>query len=685
MRLKNYRCFGSEEQVIDINNITAFIGNNSAGKTAALCALNCMFSENSADRILKRSDFHLPKDIMPEELTSQSLFVEAIFTFDELLDTTGNGMYSVPIFFQSMVVSKPDMTPYLRVRLEATWERSNNVEGAIESNIFYITCSEEEEITDDNKRMANRKDLDQIRVLYVPAVRDPSKQLRNVSGSMMYQIMRSINWSKETQDNVRTKIEELNTQFLQERGVTILGDSIHSQWLEYDTDDRYSNARLRFNSTDIESAVKKSEVVFLPTEIGKEYTIDEMGDGLRSLFYISLVDSILDVEVKIQKELEQDSIHTSFTRRPPILTIIALEEPENHIAPHLIGKLIANLSSIANKCNAQIILTSHSPAIVQRIEPNNLRYFRIDAIDCATKVRKIVLPDEEKYVDQYKYIKEAIKAYPELYFAKIVILGEGDSEEILLPKFWETKNGNIDSSGISVVPLGGRHVNHFWRLLNDLKIPHITLLDLDRERDGGGWGRIKYVLTQLLELGYDNNEILKIEDKKLSLDDLNNMHNYKLDNLSEIQKWLDHLQQYHVYFSVPLDVDFLMLEYYGDVYKALLEPKEGPRFMVEVNGEKKRKFVRDAENEPMTQAFAMRINDGVRAALKECGGGGDTYSDQQKILMVWYSYFFLQRGKPTTHIEAVSKLTKEQLLEGMPPVFELLIDDAEQMLLGEER
>ena len=62
LKLWNYRCFGSEEQVILIDQLTTFIGNNSAGKTAALSALNCMFSENSNDRILHRSDFHLPKD-----------------------------------------------------------------------------------------------------------------------------------------------------------------------------------------------------------------------------------------------------------------------------------------------------------------------------------------------------------------------------------------------------------------------------------------------------------------------------------------------------------------------------------------------------------------------------------------------------------------------------------------------
>ena len=135
---------------------------------------------------------------------------------------------------------------------------------------------------------------------------------------------------------------------------------------------------MRFNSTDIESSIRKTEVVFEPSETGKEYTIDQMGDGLRSLFYISLVDSILDVESQMQKEIETDPENTSFSRNPPILTIVALEEPENHIAPHLLGKLVGNLQAISSKKNAQAIMTSHSPAIVKRVDPENLRYFRVN-------------------------------------------------------------------------------------------------------------------------------------------------------------------------------------------------------------------------------------------------------------------------------------------------------------------
>lgn len=186
LKLWNYRCFGSEEQVILIDQLTTFIGNNSAGKTAALSALNCMFSENSNDRILHRSDFHLPKDILPDEMEQQSLYIEAVFEFEELQSGSNGGEYAIPIFFQHFVVDNPGRLPYLRIRLEATWEKSNTIDGSIDSKISYITCPEFAEIEEGNRTNASRRDLDKIRVIYVPAVRDPSKQLKNASGTMMY-------------------------------------------------------------------------------------------------------------------------------------------------------------------------------------------------------------------------------------------------------------------------------------------------------------------------------------------------------------------------------------------------------------------------------------------------------------------------------------------------------------------
>ncbi len=193
LKLYNYRSFGESEQIIYFDELTTLIGNNSSGKTAALDALNTIFSENSGDRNLERSDFFLPKDISPEELEKQSLYVEAVFHFNELQKEEESKTYSIPTFFDSFVVDAPGDVPYLRIRLEATWEKGSNIEGSIESKVYYITCPEIEEIGDENKRIASRHDLNRIRMIYVPAVRNPSKQLKNVSGSMMYQIMNGIN------------------------------------------------------------------------------------------------------------------------------------------------------------------------------------------------------------------------------------------------------------------------------------------------------------------------------------------------------------------------------------------------------------------------------------------------------------------------------------------------------------
>lgn len=590
LKLKNYRCFGSEEQVILIDQLTTFIGNNSTGKTAALSAINCMFSENSNDRILHRSDFHLPQNILPDEMEQQSLYIEAIFEFEELQSGSNGGEYAIPIFFQHFVVDNPGGLPYLRIRLEATWEKSNTIDGSIDSKISYITCPEFAEIEEGNRTNASRRDLDKIRVIYVPAVRDPSKQLKNASGTMMYQIMSSINWSEETKGRVKTKIKELNEQFEGEKGVSMFGTSLGKQWKTYDSDERYSTASLRFNSTDIETSIRKTEVVFEPTETGKEYTIDQMGDGLRSLFYISLVDSILDVEGQMVREIETDPEH----------------------------------------------------------------------------------------------IKEAVRAYPELYFAKLVILGEGDSEEIILPKYWEAIHGNTDVSGISIVPLGGRHVNHFWRLLNDLEIPYITLLDLDRERDGGGWGRIQYVLKQLIANGYDRNVLLNTTDSGILTDaEFEGMAGWNVSAITAMQTWIAWLEKYNVFFSAPLDIDFMMLEQMGDMYKATLDTREGPCIDIAQSGKKERitKIENDGE---IHSEYETRILKDIKNTLKEEGGDGHTYSPEQQKLMVWYTYFFLNRGKPSTHIAALSQLSDEELKENVPPVLQRLIETADHILKGDK-
>ena len=680
--LSNYRCFGKEPTTIEINNLTGFIGHNSSGKTALLSALMKLFGEKSSDRIIERSDFHIPESINPDGVTKNELYVEAQFEFPELEGDRDS--VSIPVFFKNMVVSEVGGKPYLRIRLEASWEKSSNPEGSIDSNIYYIT-STKEEINPEDKRSIKRYDLDQIKMIYVPAIRKPDEQLKNVSGTIISRLLNGISWSEQTKAKIKTKVSETEEIFFEEKGVESLKESLETQWNSYYKDIRYSNPKINFNSTDLETILKKVEVTFSPTETHREYHVEELGDGLRSLFYLSLVNTFLEIREEILESIKDDKEEDIFTLIPPVLTIVAVEEPENHISPHLLGRIVEKLNIISKKENSQIILTSHSPAIVKRVAPTNIRYFRICKEHECTKVKSIILPDEEKEAEQFKFVKDAVVAYPELYFAKLVVLGEGDSEEIIIKKMIELKEKSVDSSEISIVPLGGRHVNHFWRLLKDLEIPFITLLDLDRERDGGGWGRIKYAIQQLIKVGYDKNTLLTTTEEIVSDQNFENMHNWDVNKTETMARWIKMLKKYDVYFSYPLDIDFAMLQCFKDRYISALTSREGPN--IKGYGKIQDIVINEDTEEGIKNVYKARIASDIKSTLKQEGGDGSTYTDEEKELMIWYSYFFLGRGKPTTHLSLFSNNTDidfesfpECLKEFINRVVKKTVDD-----LGDEK
>lgn len=674
--INNFRSFG-ESQIIELNNQTVLIGNNSSGKTTVLQALSKLFSDKQNDRIIKKSDFHLPKGSRPGENT-RNLFIETIFEFDELDGTPYS--QAIPSFFEHFTVSKDGAKPFLRIRLESSWEDDGTVEGSIDTQFYYIS-SDEDTIRDEDKHRAPRKDLDKIRVLYVPASRTPEKELGNASSSMLSRLVNSINWTEDEINEITDKIDELNNTFLSENGaLTQINNEIQKSWELYHEDNRFSQAELIINSSEMAAALRQIALKFSPTTTEEAFTVSDLGDGLRSIFYFSLVDSILDIELEITKDREENPDNPRFKLIPPVLTILAIEEPENHIAPHHIGKLIKRFKQLGNNDNSQVILTSHSPAIVKRIDPEDLKYLRIENNDrvLQTIVSDIQLPPA---IDEsYKYIKGAIQAYPELYFAKLVVLGEGDSEELLLPKFFDLLGKEVDSSQISIVPLGGRHVNYFWKLLNALRIPHITLLDFDNERYGGGWGRIKYISQHLYELNTEFQEWFHTQRL-----DFNEIGSRGCESIGaqRLINWFNKLEEFNVYFSSPLDIDFLMLQHYKDNYLNTLSPIEGP--VVSYNdsdGSSKKVKLSDLDclDRLQLEGFNKRKEEAIRATLKDKSGHGDSFNEEEKELMIWYQYFFLGRGKPTTHMQFLSSISDDELTRNLPPVFEKIVNSAEELL-----
>lgn len=300
MIISNYRCFGKEPTVIEFDDLTSFIGHNSSGKTALITALLKLFGDKTSDRLIERSDFYIPISQQPESVVENELFIEAYFSFKKSLQV-GNPI-DIPTFYNHFVVDEPQGNPYLRIRLDATWKKSTNPEGIIESNIHYVTTGSKE-IRESDLQKANRQDLERIKMIYIPAIRQPNEQLKNVSGSIMYRLLNSIKWSDESKNKIQQRTELVEKAFLEEKSIELLATSLDTQWNEYHKDQRYSNAKIQFNNSDLETILKKVEVTFSPTETTRSFKSDELGDGLRSLFYLSIVDTLLDIEEKIMQEI----------------------------------------------------------------------------------------------------------------------------------------------------------------------------------------------------------------------------------------------------------------------------------------------------------------------------------------------------------------------------------------------
>ena len=90
------------------------------------------------------------------------------------------------------------------------------------------------------------------------------------------------------------------------------------------------------------------------------------------------------------------------------------------------------IRSLTEEGSAQAIVTSHSPAVLSRVEPVEVRYCRCDPKTRVSSVRKIELPTSDQRGRQF--VRGAMLAFPELYFARFVLLVEGDFQRVVLPR-----------------------------------------------------------------------------------------------------------------------------------------------------------------------------------------------------------------------------------------------------------
>jgi hypothetical protein len=213
----------------------------------------------------------------------------------------------------------------------------------------------------------------------------------------------------------------------------------------------------------------------------------------------------------------------------------------------------------------------------------------------------------------------------------------------------------LDPSFVPIVPLGGRYVGHFWRLLNDLQIPHATLLDLDLGRVHGGVNTVRTTIEALGDIENDLSENPSVKRGDIDIEDIENLEDSSFIDGFEENVWLQALKCEGVFFSDPIDLDFSMLCAFPDAYQHPHPGGKGPREDVKSIQEKK-------------------------SVTLKTGGNPNLFNDDYNDEFKWYPYLFLNRSKPETHLAALNRISKKDLSENSPPELKALIKHVKKAL-----
>lgn len=634
LRLCNFRSFGPDAVGIDFDDTTFVLGPNGAGKTTVLVALTRLFGLDPAQRKIRPSDFHVAFD-ESEAPTERRLWLEADFEFPELDAElqSDNQLSAVPTHFAHMRMETTDKAVRVRFRLDATLDQDSDIEEAFNAVTKIDANGQPAELS-----RVFKQDRNAVQVHYLPARRNPGDHISYSTNALLGRVLRAADWSVE-REAIEQFTQEISSALSGNAAVKEISSEVAKAWSGLHKGKFYADPALSFGHSEIEALLRHLTLGFTPGHEAPTVDFSRLSDGQQSLLYISLALAVHKIgERVLAGDLKAFDVAKL---RPPLFSLVAVEEPENSLSPHYLGRVVRALTALGKGRDAQSVVATHAPSLLRRVDPEAIRYLRLDA-QRRTTVSRVILPAEP---EAEKYVRQAVRAFPELYFARLVILGEGDSEEVVLPRLLSAKGVLADDASVSVVPLGGRHVNHFWRLLNGLGIPHVTLLDLDLARHQGGWGRVKVALKQLLAhgdpIGLDQAMIDGIPAWN-GADQL----------LASAQGWLPWLETQGVFFSTPLDLDFMMLDAFPEAYG-------------------------------MIEIIHRETPDGrtVAAVLgKAHGDFAAQYTEDQQELFSFYHQTFKLGSKPSHHVNALAALSDADLIAHMPPVLSRMIEQIETKL-----
>jgi putative ATP-dependent endonuclease of OLD family len=155
--------------------------------------------------------------------------------------------------------------------------------------------------------------------------------------------------------------------------------------------------------------------------------------------------------------------------------LLLIEEPEAHLHPQKQLRVMKALQKLAKEDGIQIIVTTHSPNLASVIELDNLVLLWKSRAFALNKESTKLSASDYSFLQRFLDVTKA-----NLFFARGVMIVEGDAENILLPTLATILDRDFTENGVSIVNVGGVGLSRYARIFmrNSITGTHTTLLDI---------------------------------------------------------------------------------------------------------------------------------------------------------------------------------------------------------------
>lgn len=480
--LKNFRTFRNET-IVEVDDLTALIGKNDAGKSSIMEALNIFFNsaacgedDCSVDSECKEieiscefSDF--PQRVVLDATAETNLRDEYLLNeqgnlqIKKVIDTTKGPKSSTSSYFVCNHPAFPNAADLMQLKHKQLQDRATEMDipsGDYQGNKSASIRKAIRDSIGDQLQLQNtilpankedcKKVIEQIEK-YFPMYalfrvdRESSDEDKEVTDPMSVAVKQALDELESELSEIMERVREWTTAAA-DRTLEKLNELSPELASEL--------------KTDFKAEPKFHNLFKLTIESDDGISVNKRGSGVRRLILLSF----------FRAEAEKNAGNRNI--------IYAIEEPETSQHPDHQEMIIESLKKLSTSENCQIVLSTHSPSIAGLLPTDSLRLVE--------KISKHVAD-----VSNEGSLKEIVETlgllpHPLPKDAVAVLLVEGESD-FLFVRHASTKLSeaeyislSLEDAHVAVLPVGGIDHLKFWstmKLVEQFELPYCVMMDAD--------------------------------------------------------------------------------------------------------------------------------------------------------------------------------------------------------------